>query len=53
MARLADVGSILLAGQPRFFEAVAVPDEPGRSDLDACSGKLPDGDVILLGHAAK
>ncbi|ESX98012.1 hypothetical protein X753_31720 [Mesorhizobium sp. LNJC399B00] len=62
LPRLADVGTILLAGQQRFFEAIAVPDEPardrGRSDLDACSsgrfgGKLRHGDVILRGHAAK
>ncbi|MER8595894.1 hypothetical protein NKH33_30890 [Mesorhizobium sp. M1182] len=60
--RHADVGTILLAGQQLFFEAIAIPDEPardrGRCDLDVCSsgqlgGKLRHGDVILLGHTAK
>jgi hypothetical protein len=61
-ARLSDVGAILFAGHQRFFEAIAVADQPTRerggigpnaNGMLKRARQLRHGDVLLLGHAAQ
>src|SRR6266480_4300292 len=62
LARLSDVGPILFAGQQRFFDAVAVADEPARDrgGISPCARggsefgrQLWHGDIVPLGDAGQ